>query len=442
MNDVEARSSANRLHDQLDTIVELLRRHKLVERVVHNQQGSHQDLVETLVHRQSVAELQRHLDELHPADIAFILESLPLDDRLTVWQLVKADRDGDILLEVSDAVRESLIADMDRHEILAAVEPLDADELADLVEDLPTAMLPELMASLDSQQREQVQSALSYEDDKLGALMDFEMVTIREDVSLEVVLRYLRRFEELPPQTDKLFVINHDNLLTGVLPLHWLLVNSPDKMVSDVMAPDVNTFHPHDDAYEVAQAFERYDLVTAPVVDGGGHLIGRITIDAMVDVIREESEAEMLGRGRSARGGGYLRLDLGLGPQPLGVAGDQPGDGVSRLPGHRPVRRRDREAGRTGDPDADRRGHRRQLRQPDHHHDRARHGPGSGQRQCHPPTVAQGTGRGAVQRHRLGRRDRRGRGHAVSQPDARCGHDGGDDAQPAAGRLHGCRHSR
>jgi magnesium transporter len=296
VNDVEARSSANRLHDQLDTIVELLRRQKQVEQTVRDQQGANKEHVETLVQRQSLVELQRHLDELHPADIAFILESLPLNDRLKVWQRVKADRDGDILLEVSDAVRESLIADMDRHEILAAVEPLDADELADLVEDLPTAMLPELMASLDSQQREQVQAALSYEDDQLGALMDFEMVTIREDVSLEVVLRYLRRFEELPPQTDKLFVINHDNLLTGVLPLHWVLVNSPDKMVSAVMAPDVNTFHPTDDAYEVAQAFERYDLVTAPVVDGGGHLIGRITIDAMVDVIREESEAEMLGR--------------------------------------------------------------------------------------------------------------------------------------------------
>ena len=105
------------------------------------------------------------------------------------------------------------------------------------------------------------------------------------------------RFEELPPQTDKLFVINHDNLLTGVLPLHWLLVNSPEKRVSEVMAPDVNTFHPTDDAYEVAQAFERYDLVTAPVVDGNGHLIGRITIDAMVDVLREESENEALNRG-------------------------------------------------------------------------------------------------------------------------------------------------
>ena len=281
MSEVEARSAASRLHDQLEAIVEVLRRHD----------------DESPLPAESQAELRRQLDELHPADIAFILESLPLDDRLAVWQLVKADRDGEILLEVSDAVRESLIADMDRHEILAAVEPLDADELADLVEDLPTAMLPELMASLDTQQREQVQSALSYEDDQLGALMDFEMVTIREDVSMEVVLRYLRRFDELPPQTDKLFVINHDNLLTGVLPLHWLLVNSPEKMVSAVMAPDVNTFHPTDDAYDVAQAFERYDLVTAPVVDERGHLIGRITIDAMVDVIREEGESEALSRG-------------------------------------------------------------------------------------------------------------------------------------------------
>ncbi|MHB1057306.1 MAG: magnesium transporter [Rhodanobacter sp.] len=281
MSEVEARSAASRLHDQLEAIVELLHRREEDGRLPAD----------------VLADLRQQLDELHSADIAFILESLPLDDRLAVWQLVKADRDGEILLEVSDAVRESLIADMDRHEILAAVEPLDADELADLVEDLPTAMLPELMAGLDAQQREQVQSALSYEDDQLGALMDFEMVTIREDVSLEVVLRYLRRWDELPAQTDKLFVINQDNLLTGVLPLHWLLVNSPEKMVSEVMAPDVNTFHPVDDAYEVAQAFERYDLVTAPVVDERGHLIGRITIDAMVDVIREEGESEALSRG-------------------------------------------------------------------------------------------------------------------------------------------------
>jgi len=277
VSEAEARG-ANRLHEQLEAIAELL------ARLVDDPTPEHQ------------AELQHRLDELHPADIAFVLESLPLDERLAVWQRVKADRDGEILLEVSDAVRESLIADMDQREILAAVEPLDADELADLVEDLPTEVLPELMASLDAQQRERVQSALSWEEDQIGSLMDFEMVTIREDVSLETVLRYLRRFDELPAQTDKLFVINQDNLLTGVLPVHWLLVNSPEKMVSEVMAPDVNTFHPGDDAYEVAQAFERYDLVTAPVVDDGGRLIGRITVDAMVDVIREESESEALSR--------------------------------------------------------------------------------------------------------------------------------------------------
>ena len=279
MKEAGLRRPTDRLHDRLDAVVELLRR--------HDDEG---------LTASATSVLCEQLEELHPADIAFILESLPLDDRLAVWQLVKAGRDGEILLEVSDAVRDSLIADMDRHEILAAVEPLDADELADLVEDLPSAVLPELMASLDAQQRARVQSALSYADDQLGALMDFEMVTIREDVSLEVVLRYLRRWDELPPQTDKLFVINQDNLLTGVLPLHWLLVNSPEKMVSEVMAPDVNTFNPTDDANEVAQAFERYDLVTAPVVDQQGHLIGRITIDAMVDVIREESESDALGR--------------------------------------------------------------------------------------------------------------------------------------------------
>lgn len=278
MSEAEARG-AHRLHEQLEAIAGLL------QRLAEDAAPAHQ------------AELQQRLDALHPADIAFVLEALPLDERLAVWQRVKADRDGEILLEVSDAVRESLIADMDQREILAAVEPLDADELADLVEDLPTEVLPELMASLDAQQRERVQSALSWKEDQVGALMDFEMVTIREDVSLETVLRYLRRFDELPAQTDKLFVINQDNLLTGVLPLHRLLVNAPEKMVGVVMAPDVNTFHPADDAYEAAQAFERYDLVTAPVVDDAGRLIGRITIDAMVDVIREESESEALSRG-------------------------------------------------------------------------------------------------------------------------------------------------
>ena len=265
------------------------RLHERVERV--------QDLLERSQDDPTVqAELQRVLDDLHPADIANVLEALPLAERLDAWQRVKADRDGDILLEVTDSVRESLIADMDDREILAAVGDLDPDELADLVDELPTSVLPEVMANLDAEERRRVQSALSYNDDQVGALMDFEMVTIREDVSLEVVLRYLRRFDELPAQTDKLFVVNGAHVMVGVLPLHWLLVNHPERMVHEVMAPDVNTFRPDDDAYEVAQAFERYDLVTAPVVDENHRLVGRIAVDAMVDLIREEGEAEALSR--------------------------------------------------------------------------------------------------------------------------------------------------
>jgi magnesium transporter len=239
------------------------------------------------------AALQQESAGLHPADVAYILEALPPEQRLEIWNLVKAEQDGEILLEVSDPVRESLLADMDRPEIIAAAEQLDADELAELAEDLPEDVLEELMHRLNAEQRERVQSAMSWEDDQVGAIMDFDMVTLREDVTLETVLRYLRRLKELPHQTDKLFVVNKDTVLTGVLPIRWLLVNDPAREVREVMAADANTFRPEDDVAEVAQAFERYDLVTAPVVDVEGRLIGRLTIDAMVDVIREESDAEV-----------------------------------------------------------------------------------------------------------------------------------------------------
>lgn len=294
MTEVEVKKPQESLQDRLAQVVELLHRHKLVEDLTHRQEGQHHDLVENLVHRQNLAELQRKLDELHPADIAHILESLPLDDRLTVWQLVKVERDGDILLEVSDAVRETLIADMDDHELLAAAKEMDADELADLAPELPRDVIHELMESLDAQQRERVRSALSYEEDQVGALMDFEMVTIREDVTLEVVLRYLRRLKELPGHTDKLFVVDYDGILKGVLQIKRLLVNDPDKLVAEVMASDPVSFHPDEDANDAAQAFERYDLVSAPVVDKNGKLIGRLTIDEIVDLIREESESEVL----------------------------------------------------------------------------------------------------------------------------------------------------
>ena len=293
MSELETRNPHSQLQGQLARVSGLLRRQHLVEDLAHRQQGDHHDLVEGLVHRQHVAELQREIDGLHPADIAYILEALPPEERLEVWNLVKADRDGEILLEVSDSVRESLLADMDKPELIAAAEQLDAEEIADLAEDLPEDVLQELLHRLNAEERGQVQTAMAWEDDQVGAIMDFDMVTIREDVTLETVLRYLRRLKELPDHTDKLFVVNHDTVLTGVLPIRWLLVNDPAKLVSAVMAADANTFHPEDDVVDTAQAFERYDLVTAPVVDTLGHLIGRLTIDAMVDVIREESDADV-----------------------------------------------------------------------------------------------------------------------------------------------------
>ncbi|MEH6564854.1 MAG: magnesium transporter [Halopseudomonas sp.] len=288
------RKSPESLQDRLEQVQELLSRQRLVEGLVHKQEGQHQELVEHLVHQQNLVKLQRKLDELHPADVAYILESLPLEERLAVWQLVKVERDGEILLEVSDAVRETLIADMDSHEIIAAANTLDADELADLAPDLPRDVVRELMDTLDAQQRDRLKSALSYDEDQVGALMDFDMITIRDDVTLEVVSRYLRRFDALPDHTDKLFVVDTQGLLKGVLPIKKLLVGSPDEVVVDVMADDPVVFDPADDAGEAAQAFERYDLVSAPVVDRSGRLCGRLTIDEMVDYIREESEAEVL----------------------------------------------------------------------------------------------------------------------------------------------------
>jgi len=247
-------------------------------------------LVEHLVHRQHLHELKAILDRLHPADIAYILEALPLADRLTVWDGVKADRDGEILIEVSDAVRETLIASMNREELVDAVESLETDEIAAIADDLPADVVDEVRESLTSEERAQLRASMSYPDDSVGALMDFETISIREDVTLEVVLRYLRRFDALPNHTDQVFVVDRHDVLKGALPLDRLLLNEPDVEVASVMNTDLMTLSPLDETSEAAQAFERYDLVSAPVVDEAGRLVGRLTIDEVVDVIREEGE--------------------------------------------------------------------------------------------------------------------------------------------------------
>ncbi len=286
--------TAEHPEDSIRQVMDLIARHRLMENLAHKQDMPRHELLESVVHKQNLAELQKKLDQLHPADVAYILEALPLEDRLLVWDLVKAERDGDILIEVSEAVRESLIASMDSHELVAAAASLDTDEIADLAPDLPRDVVQELLKGLDEAKRAQVVSSLSYPEDTVGALMDYDFVTIRADVTIEVTLRYLRRLGDLPHHSDKLFVVERDGSLIGVLPLKRLLIHDPEVHVAAIMVDDPVSFRPLDDASDAAQAFERYDLITAPVVNDAGTLIGRLTVDVVMDYIRAETEADML----------------------------------------------------------------------------------------------------------------------------------------------------
>ncbi len=291
-----------RVEDALADITALLRKHRLVEGLVAEQRtaesGESNDAADVLrdsaVTRQNKAELVRKLDRLHAADIAHLLEAVPLDERLYVWDLVRAARDGDILLEVSDAVRESLISSMDTDELVAATETLEADEIAELAPDLPQEVMDDVLDSLPVEEREQLRAAMSFDEDMVGALMDFEDISVRPDVTLEVVLRYLRRFEELPTQTDQVFVVDRDDKLQGALPIHRLLVTDPATLVRDVMQPLTVKLLQHEKADDAASAFERYDLVSAPVVDTNDKLVGRVTVDEILDFVKERGQEEVL----------------------------------------------------------------------------------------------------------------------------------------------------
>ncbi len=296
----ERPEARERVQDALAEITALLRRHRLVEGLVHEQLehapvgegGDRNGLVESLVTRQNKAELQRRLDRLHPADIAYVLEALPLDERLYIWELVRAARDGEILLEVSEPVRESLISSMDTEELVAAAETLDADEIAELAPDLPQEVMDDVFSSLPVEEREQLRAAMSFEDDMVGALMDFEDLQVRPDVTLEVVLRYLRRFDELPSQTDQLFVVDRDERLLGVLPVNKLIVNEPDRHCrrhrrsrrwSSCSSTRRPTGRP-----------ERRPRWSAPVVDTNDKLVGRVTVDEVLDFVRARGEEDVL----------------------------------------------------------------------------------------------------------------------------------------------------
>ena len=238
--------------------------------------------------------VRRLVNNLSGAEIGDLLESLPLAKRLVVWDLVDPELDGDVLVHVNDEVRASLIRDMPSEELVAAVGALDLDDLADILDDLPDAVIREVLFSMDRRDRERLEHVMSYPEDSAGGLMDPDLVTVRPDVSVDVVLRYLRLRGTLPEVFDQLFVIDRAGRFIGVVKLSDLLTADPQALVSDIADTERRAIPVDTHANQVAMEFEHMDYVTAPVVDANDRLVGRITIDDVVDVIREQAEHSML----------------------------------------------------------------------------------------------------------------------------------------------------
>jgi magnesium transporter len=234
------------------------------------------------------------LINLHPAEIAELMESFPHGPREILWKLVDPDDRGETLVHVNDEVRAGLIEEMKTHDLVAATDGLDADDLADLLKDLPGAVIQEVLRSMDEQNRERLVAVLHYPEDSAGGIMNVDTVTVRADVSIDVVLRYLRLYKEIPATTDTLFIVDRTGRYKGLLPLTTLLTSDPELLVADVMNREVAPIPASMADDEVARLFENHDLLSAPVIDETDRLLGRITIDDVVDVIREDADHSLL----------------------------------------------------------------------------------------------------------------------------------------------------
>jgi len=238
--------------------------------------------------------IRRMVNELHTAEIAHLLESLPPSERELVWEMVEPEKDGDILSYVNDDVRAKLIRQMETDELVAAAESLETDDLADILQDLPDMVIHEVLQSMSEQDRFRLEAVLSYPEDTAGGLMNIDTVTVRPNVTIDVVLRYMRLRGQLPQMTDHLYVVNRNDQFLGLLSLADIITKDPSQMVGQVMAHDFEPIPANMSAKEVAELFEKRDLITAPVVDDDGKLLGRITIDDVVDVIRDEAEHSIM----------------------------------------------------------------------------------------------------------------------------------------------------
>jgi magnesium transporter len=242
-----------------------------------------------------VRSAQMLVGSLHPSEVARLLESLPPRERTVIWEMVSPEMEGDVLVEVAEEVRDGLIEGMPTDELVAAIEGMELDDLADLVADLPEALTQEVLKSLDHQDRDRLHTVMSFDEDSAGGLMNVDIITVRPDVTLEVVLRYLRLRAEIPDSTDSIYVVNRDNEYFGSLLLSRLLTVDPSQFVAEVMSTDIQPIPAATPSEEVVWEFENQDLLSAPVVDNNNRVVGRITVDDVVDVIRDEAEHSLMG---------------------------------------------------------------------------------------------------------------------------------------------------
>ncbi|SQD79697.1 magnesium transporter [Moritella yayanosii] len=239
--------------------------------------------------------VKRMLYQTPPCDIALLLESSPPTGRKVLWRLTDSDMQGEILDELNEDAKTSILKLMDTESLVAATEGLDTDDLANVLRSLPDSIYQEVITQMDTQDRHRLETAMAYPEDTAGSIMNTDTITLRPDVTVDVILRYIRLRGELPEATDTLYVVDKDDLLIGDVPLSMLLTTDPNSVINSIMDRQAETLSANMDTSEVAKLFERHDWISAPVTDDTGKLLGRITIDDVVDIIRENAEHDMMG---------------------------------------------------------------------------------------------------------------------------------------------------
>ncbi|MFV1872228.1 MAG: magnesium transporter [Oleiphilus sp.] len=243
----------------------------------------------------SIKQLARIVNKgLNPSDIAHLIQSSPPKERNLIWRILEIELRGEVLQYLSDDIQSHFLSKLNPQELLSVTEDLDTDDLADILQQLPETVIQEVLDSMDSQDRVRVEKVLSYPEDTAGGMMNTDTVTIRADITIDVVLRYLRRHRSLPDMTDQLLVVSRKDELIGSMPINKLLVSNHSATVREVMETDFISIHVGLNEAEVANVFERQDLVSAPVINEQGLLLGRITIDDVVDVIREGADHSLM----------------------------------------------------------------------------------------------------------------------------------------------------